>query len=84
MRALKQHDAGLLPEREWDELLGLESHYDELLGAGGQRWQDVFIMMKGVKSYAGTGHSQDEILRLGCIVSHFCIRARLSKADENR
>ncbi len=68
VRVLRQHDAGLVSPLRWDELLALESHYDELLQAGGQRWQDVFIMMKGIKSYCGTEHSQDTILRLACVV----------------
>ena len=68
VRVLKQHKAGLLPDSEWGELFGLQSHYDHMLNAGGERWQDAFIMMKGVKTYCGTDHSQDTILRLTCTV----------------
>jgi hypothetical protein len=66
---LKQHKAGLIPDSEWDELLGLQSHYNDMLSAGGERWQDAFIMMKGIKTYCDTDHSQDTILRLTCTVS---------------
>ena len=66
---LKQHKARLLPESEWEELLTLESHSDDLRKTGGERWQDIFIMMKGIKSYCGTDHSQETILRLACMVS---------------
>ncbi|OCT53956.1 hypothetical protein CLCR_09901 [Cladophialophora carrionii] len=68
VRVLKQHKAGLLPESEWEQLLALESHYDDLINAGGPRWQDIFIMMKGIKSYCGTDHSQETILRLACML----------------
>ncbi|KAJ9608858.1 hypothetical protein H2200_006629 [Cladophialophora chaetospira] len=68
VRLLKQHKAVLLLESEWEELLALESHYDEMLQAGGRRWQDLFIMMQGIKEYCGTEHSQDTILRLMCML----------------
>ncbi|EXJ64476.1 hypothetical protein A1O7_00812 [Cladophialophora yegresii CBS 114405] len=68
VRVLKQHKAGLLPESEWEQLLSLESHYGDLISAGGSRWQDIFIMMKGIKAYCGTDHSQETILRLACML----------------
>ncbi|KIW90463.1 uncharacterized protein Z519_09109 [Cladophialophora bantiana CBS 173.52] len=68
VRLLKQHKAHLLPHSEWDQLLALESHQEDLLNAGGKRCQEIFIMMKGIKSYCGTDHSEETILRLACVL----------------
>ncbi|OAP56386.1 hypothetical protein AYL99_09565 [Fonsecaea erecta] len=68
IRLLKQHRANLLPHSEWDQLLALESHQEDLLKAGGERWQDAFIAMKGIKSYCGTEHSEATILRITCML----------------
>ncbi|OQV01232.1 SET domain-containing protein [Cladophialophora immunda] len=68
IRLLKQHKAQLLSQSEWDQLLTLESHQEDLIKAGGQRWQDIFIMMKGIKSYCGTNHSEETVLRISCIL----------------
>jgi hypothetical protein len=84
VRVLKQHTAGLLPESEWEQLLALESHYDDLIRAGGTRWQDIFIMMKGIKSYCGTDHNQETILRLVCVVRRTIGPFPVCDAESNR
>jgi hypothetical protein len=68
VRLLKQHAAGLLPDGEWEQMLSLESHYRDLLDAGGDRWQDAFLMAKGVKGYCATDHSQELVLKIVCVV----------------
>lgn len=68
IRALKQHKAGLISDSEWHDLLALESHRSEIQDAGDERMQDVFVMMKGIKGYCGTEHSEEMILNLACIV----------------
>ncbi|KIX96924.1 uncharacterized protein Z520_07038 [Fonsecaea multimorphosa CBS 102226] len=62
IRLLKQHEANLLPHSEWDQLLALKSHQEDFLR------EDLFIMMKGIKSYCGTNHSEETILRIACVL----------------
>lgn len=69
IRLLRQHKAELLPEGEWEQLLALESHQDDLAKSESRRWQDLLIMMQGIKGYSETEHSPDLILRLICVVS---------------
>ncbi|EXJ95655.1 hypothetical protein A1O1_00777 [Capronia coronata CBS 617.96] len=69
IRLLKQHKEGMLLEGEWEHLLKLESHQEEIAKAGGQRWQDLIIMMQGIKGYSGTDQSPELILRLICILT---------------
>ncbi|KAL2425377.1 hypothetical protein ABEF91_007392 [Exophiala dermatitidis] len=68
IRLLKQHKAGILPPGEWEQLLALQSHQQDLANAGGQRWQDLLIMSQGIKGYSGTDEDDDLILRLSCAV----------------
>ncbi|EXJ89664.1 hypothetical protein A1O3_02731 [Capronia epimyces CBS 606.96] len=69
IRLLKQYKAGMLPDGEWEQLLALESHQEDFAKAGGQRWQDLLIMMQGIKGYSGTDESPDLILRLVCVLA---------------
>ncbi|KIW77954.1 hypothetical protein Z517_07787 [Fonsecaea pedrosoi CBS 271.37] len=68
IRLLKQHKAHLLLRAEWDQLLALETHREDLIKAEDQRFQDSFIMMKGVKSYCGTDHDEETIFRIACVL----------------
>ena len=70
IRVLKQQEAELLPENEWGDLLATESHFDDSI-KDQKRWQDLFIMSKGIKSYCGTDHSQETILHLACKVIRY-------------
>lgn len=69
IRVLKQRKAQVLPDGEWDQLLSLESHRNELSLAGGERWQDLLLMMKAAKTYSSTTQSLDVVLQIYCIVS---------------
>ncbi|KIX06381.1 uncharacterized protein Z518_04357 [Rhinocladiella mackenziei CBS 650.93] len=68
-RLLKQHKAGMLTKGEWEELLALESHQQDMAKEGGERWQDFLLMIQGIVSYSGTNHTPDVILRLLCLLA---------------
>lgn len=68
MRLLLQRQNGLVSDTEWNQLLSLESHHDDLSTAGGDRWQNVFLMTKAIKTYSGTTESIDTILKICCIM----------------
>lgn len=66
-----QNEAGLLPVGELDELLSLESHWDKLQGAGGERWENLLLITQAIKSYSGSDLAVQRILRVLCIVRTF-------------
>ncbi|KAK6382733.1 hypothetical protein LTS17_003402 [Exophiala oligosperma] len=69
IRLLMQNEAGLLPVGELDELLSLESHWDKLQGAGGERWENLLLITQAIKSYSGSDLAVQRILRVLCILT---------------
>ena len=69
LRLLKQHDAGLLPAGEWEQLHTLEDHYDKVLKVGGQKWQDIMLSSRKLQQDSGGKRSLETILHLVCLVS---------------
>ncbi|KIW16061.1 hypothetical protein PV08_06112 [Exophiala spinifera] len=69
IRLLKQHKAGLLLAGEWDQLLSLESHVDQICSAGGERLEDLLLMTQAIKSYSGSDLDPQLILRVLCTLT---------------
>jgi hypothetical protein len=68
MRALLQYKNDLIHEKEWSQLMGLESHYDDFEKAGGTKWQDIFLMAKAIKTYSGLDASIEVVIKICCIL----------------
>ena len=69
VRLLKQRFNNLIDDKDWEDLLALESHQDDLSNAGGERWQDVFLMAKAAQKYSGTKDSMSLVTQLYCILT---------------
>lgn len=70
IRLLKQREAGLIADEDWQALEKLDSHYDLMQEAGGERWQDAFLMSKATRSYSGLqAMPLEQILRLYCTLT---------------
>ncbi len=41
-----------LSEEDWASILALESHLEDIKAANGERWQEVEVLSKGVRSFA--------------------------------
>lgn len=65
-RLLLQHKHGLVTDDEWEQLASLESHQEDLSNAGGDRWQDLLLMTKGIQKFSSTTEPLDTIVRICC------------------
>jgi hypothetical protein len=68
LRLLLQREHDSLPAGDWTQLFTLESHQEELSEAGGEKWQNIFLMTKALKTYSGTSIAIDQIVQLCCIL----------------
>ncbi|RMD44556.1 hypothetical protein DV735_g599, partial [Chaetothyriales sp. CBS 134920] len=56
-----------------EDFLTLESHERELLGAGSERGQDIYLMAKAAQKYSGTKEPLALVLRICCILTVNCL-----------
>lgn len=82
---MKQHDAGILPAGEWEDLHALKDHYEGLLQVGGKKWQDLLLVAKKLQKDSEGKQNLETIMRLVCLVRHkssICIKAISSDKRE--
>lgn len=66
MRLLLQRQHDQLRDEDWSQLFELESHQEQLSQAGGEKWENIFLMTKALKTYSNSPESIDTIVRICC------------------